>query len=436
MPIISILTLLLCLCMPVYLTLATAEQTVTMSTMIKQRMLPLQKLPDLDPLLQRCANKKLILLGDGTHGSKEFYYLRRLISMRLVEQQRIDFIALEADWYACCAIDNYVRALPGAAATATQALQGFTNWRSWIWKNEEMVLLLNQLRSINLKRPPQQRVAIYGMDMLDYGNSLNYLTTVPGFSAYAQTLQSCLVNSAGISSPYPAPHPCNAALENLFQQVTTGARIFPRAMSRADFTNGQHVQVIRNGAAYYHTQDGINERSWNLRINHFTYSTYQLMKRHGSGARGIIWAHNTHVGDARATTMASYDMISLGQVLRQQLGAENVLLLGQTSYSGTVYACREWNDPATILTMPPAADSSTEAMLHANSSAIGMWLFSAQDTETALNKPRGQRAIGVIYNPDVDTTDNYVTTRLTQRYDALIFIDTTTALEPLSVTDN
>ncbi|OQY18467.1 MAG: hypothetical protein B6I36_06950, partial [Desulfobacteraceae bacterium 4572_35.1] len=145
-----------------------------------------------------------------------------------------------------------------------------------------------------------------------------------------------------------------------------------------------------------------------------------------------VWAHNTHVGDARSTAMQQYGMESLGHLLRQQMGAKNVLLLGQTCFNGTVYAARNWAGTATVLPIPPAPDNSVEGLLHRSGIKLGMWLFTPDHRATALNSPRGQRAIGVSYDPSRDATDNYVPTRLTQRYDALIFIDTTTAVAPIN----
>ncbi|MEA3465349.1 MAG: erythromycin esterase family protein [Thermodesulfobacteriota bacterium] len=405
--------------------------------MLQQRVLPLQRMAHLDPLVQRCAGVQLVLLGDGTHGGEEFYYLRRLLSVLLVQQQSISFIALEADWDRCLALDRYVRDLPGAADSAAYALEGFDSWRSWVWRNGEIALLLDELRAINLRRPLSQRVAVYGIDMLDYGLSLQKLAAVPALATAAQALGNCLPGAGMLPDDYfyhlqAGGTSCELLATALAQRLPRGAQVFPRDISALDFDLAQQMRVVQRGEAHYRVQVLKPEWAWNLRVRHFAQTLQQLLKRHGSAARGIVWAHNTHVGDGRATQMYDCGIESLGQLVRRRMGASRVFLLGQTGFSGAVRASRGWGGEAQVLPVPPACADSSEALLHRSGIAAGMWLFSETDAATALNIPRWQRAIGVTYEPGNDIRDNYVMTRLTQRYDALIYIDQMTALLPLS----
>lgn len=420
---------------------AQSTDDATVVQHLRQRAIAIDSVGDFTPLVARCAAARLILLGDGSHGSHEFYALRRVLSMQLIEQQALDFIALEAECYFVESLDRYVRDLPGAAANAELAMQAFRGWRSWVWNNQQMALLLEALREHNLQRAPDARVALYGLDFLDFGHSLAELTKDPQLAAPATALRACLPAAGEFPEEYTRQiqsggNSCAAQVKTLVQVAANGNEIFPRWLNQRAFARSQQLQAILHGEAYYRIQTRSGSGAWNIRDRHFARTLQQLLRRHGPKARGLVWAHNTHVGDGRYTEMGHWHMESLGQLLRQQMPVSQVYLLGQTSYHGSVLASRHWGGNRATLAVPAARGDSLEALLHETGIPRGLWLFDSSDQQNALNLARPLRAIGVSYDPERDASDNYILTHLAQRFDALLFTDYTTALLEVQTPEN
>jgi erythromycin esterase-like protein len=203
----------------------------------------------------------------------------------------------------------------------------------------------------------------------------------------------------------------------------------------AYFNAEQNAVVAKNAELYYRTMMHGGAASWNVRDYHMMNTLERLMKFHGSGAKSIVWAHNTHIGDARATDMRRAKMVNLGQLVREQAGRDNVVLVGFSTYEGNVIAAKEWGEPMERMLVPPAVDGSWDSFLHGlddNSGRNKLLTFSDIDKiETSSIESKGQRAIGVVYNPSYERYGNYVETILPARYDAFLFIDETYALQPL-----
>ncbi|MBN2645279.1 MAG: erythromycin esterase family protein [Desulfuromonadaceae bacterium] len=400
-----------------------------------QNTLPLITTDDFAPLLARCGAAQLVLLGDGSHGSDEFYRLRRLISLELMRCQRIDFVAIEADWLSCRKMDAYVREACDEYESAESLLRALPGWLAWVWQNQDMALFLEQLRALNLTRPPARKVAIYGMDLLDGRDSLHGLIGCPPYDRAARALETCL-DWRGDPQDYlrhlaaGAPD-CETAAQNLLQQVPASG-LFPYWLEDRSFDRLQQALMAVGTEAYYRCQLLYGERGWNVRVRHFSRTLQRLLKRHGSASRGIVWAHNTHVGDATATPMPRWGLESLGQLLRRNCGAQGVFLLGQFSFQGSVRASRQWQGEVENLIVPPARDGSLEAVLHHSGVKAGMWLFTAAERRGGPNVSLDQRAIGVVYEPLRDQSENYLRVYPMERYDGLIFVDQTTAVRPLT----
>ena len=405
-----------------------AESTeIPLVALLRERALPLATEADLDPLLERAQGARLVLLGDGSHGSYDFYRVRAHISQRLIAEQDIAFLAVEGDWASTAAVDRYVRHLPGAAACAAEALRAFNRWPDWVWKNSEFERLVEWLHQFNAERPPEQRVALYGMDLLGFPDSLQRLVDHPLITEASQALRQCLTPYLDNPLDYPVAlaqgaTDCTPQLSALRAQAATS--------DDHDGDLAAQLRVVVNAEAYYRAMATSAASAWNLRVAHFAETLERLLAKHGPGARGIVWAHNTHVGDARLSAMAGQGMQSLGELLRTRLGDESTLLVGSASYTGSVLSGREWGAPVATLPLPPAVEGSFEELMHRAGRPVAYWLFAPGDRHDGpLAAPCGLRAVGVVYQPEFDARDNYLATILPGRFDAFIFIDRTQALE-------
>lgn len=411
---------------------ATAEETeaAALVTLLQQRALPLTTEADLAPLLERARRTRLVLLGDASHGSYDYYRVRAHLTQRLLLEQGFSFVAIEGDWEGATAVDRYVRNLPGAPRTAAEALGQLNAWPGWIWNNGEMARLVEWLRRFNLQRRPDTRVAIYGIDLLGFTGSLDKLCTRPETSTAAKRLKECLAPYR--DDPVDYPRALLEGNENCTAAVAALRSALPETGKQTPLTTGQQLRIVENAEAYYRAMASSDALAWNLRVGHFADTLELLLAYRGAQAKGIVWAHNTHIGDARETAMSDRGMQSLGELLRRRFPPESLLLVGSATYQGTVLSSRQWGAPVEIFSVPPAVPGSFAELMHRTGLATAYWLFEPDDQYAGpLAIRRGQRAIGVIYNPEFDARDNYLDTLLPARYDALMFIDTTTALEPL-----
>lgn len=394
---------------------------------LRERTLPLATEADLDPLLERAHGARLILLGDGSHGTYDFYRVRAHISQRLIAEQGIAFIAVEGDWASTAEVDRYVRHLPGAAASAAEALRAFDRWPDWVWRNSEFERLVEWLHRFNGERPPERRVALYGMDLLGFADSLQKLVDHPATTEAGSSFRQCLAPYLDNPLNYPV------ALAQGATDCTPELAVLRARVAASEDRDGDlaaQLHVLENAEAYYRAMATSAASAWNLRVAHFAETLEHLLDQHGPAARGIVWAHNTHVGDARLSAMAGRGMQSLGELLRARLGDESTLLVGSATYTGSVLSGRDWGAPVATIPVPPAVEGSFEELMHRAGQPVAYWLFDPTDRHDGpLTAPCGLRAIGVVYRPEFDARDNYLATILPGRFDAFIFIDRTQALE-------
>jgi erythromycin esterase len=401
---------------------------------------PLESPADLGPLLDAARGKKLVLLGESTHGTKEFYDWRFAISKRLIEEQNFNFIGVEGDWEALYALNRYVKDMPGAAASAREVLTGLDRWPEWMWGNESVVALAEWLRTHNEGRPPGARVGFYGVDVYSWDESVRRLPDFleqlePGWGDEARRELQPLLDIDGdmekfrekiiMGGPGTAPQ-----IHAIIERLRTDREKFIARDAETYLRARQSAKLIRQAKLHIRgSVDGTRD-GWNQRAVNFVDACVRLFDHYGEDARGILWAHNTHIGDARHTPAGPMGMLNSGQLARQRLGEDNVLLVGFATRTGDLLAGSAWGSARQTMTMPPAPAESFEAWMHEAGLRNALLIFhTARDRELLLH-PGVQRAIGVVYNPR-DDRGHYVPTILPLRYDALIYLDETSALEAL-----
>lgn len=398
------------------------------------------ELAELAPLIERLAPARLVLLGEASHGTAEFYTLRAAISRALVAEHGFRFIAVEGDWNALYRLNRYVKGRDPDAGSARAIMQGFNRWPTWLWANEEAAAFIEWLKTFNADRPAAERVGFYGIDV--YGNE-DALRELPLALEALDPEQA-----AWLRAQY-------APLTPMFEDFRAWLRTLPpgapdlgentRAVverlrdARDDLAVDadeylhlkQMAWVVKNAERHYSGMADAGPDSWNARVEHFYQTMARLLEYYGPDARGIVWAHNTHIGDARATDMARAQRTNIGQLAREALGIGQVAAVGFGTDRGTVLAGRAWEAPMSRMTIPRAVDGSIEAAMQAAGPGNLLFLFDA-DTPQPLYQRIGHRAIGVVYRPEREVPGNYVPTVIPQRYDAFIFIEETTALTPLA----
>lgn len=403
---------------------------------------PLEKADDLTPLLQAAADARLFLLGEASHGTREFYTWRDALSRRLIEELGFSFIAVEGDWTALAPLDRYVRHQPDAPPSAREALLQVGRWPLWMWANEEMSALGEWLRGFNRERSPESRVGIHGIDVYGIWESLDavlefYDTHLPEPAAEVSRLYAPLRAFRGNNFAY-ARH---AGATGQAAQPDT-ARVAEKLEARyrtADsrtrsvlFDAYQHAKVVQYGEEHLRAMVQPGPDSWNARARHFKRTVSRLLDYYGPDSRGIVWAHNTHVGDARATDMAGAGQVNIGQLARERHGPEAVFAVGFGTATGTVLASRRWEGRREVMETPdPRPDSLEAALLAAGGGDRFLILDRASSALEPLRRPIPHRAIGVVFQPERERLANYVPTRLAERYDAFVFLPRTRALAPL-----
>ena len=412
---------------------------------------------DLDALLERIGDSRYVLLGEASHGTSEFYTWRAEITKRLVTEKGFSFIAVEGDWPDCYRVNRYAKSMENSGSSAYEVLHAFSRWPTWMWANREIVDLIEWLKSHNNKviEKEDKKVGFYGLDVYSLWESLdaviqylkkNYPDAMKSaieayrcFEPYGKDVEEYARAAAFI------PESCEDEVADMLIEIRHKAGDeedddgqFKADGQEAHFNAEQNAVVAKNAELYYRTMIKGGAASWNVRDHHMMNTLERLMKFHGSDAKSIVWAHNTHIGDARATDMARAKMVNLGQLAREQAGRESVVLVGFGTYKGSVIASKGWGEPMERMPVPSAIDGSWDSFLHSlDDNSVGpnkLLTFNDIDKmepSSSLLESKGQRAIGVVYNPSYEKYGNYVETILPIRYDAFLFIDETHALNPL-----
>jgi erythromycin esterase-like protein len=400
---------------------------------------------ELDELAMLVAHKRLVLIGEASHGTHDFYDLRASITRRLITEHGFSAVAIEGDWPDALRVDRYVRHQVSDDETADAALGGFERFPRWMWRNEDVERFVSWLFGHNGELPPERRCGFYGLDLYSLHASMHAVIQYlddndPDAAKRARERYACFDHVAGDPQQYGmqahlgiGPR-CEA--EVVAQLVEMQRRKIARSgrspAGDAWFHAVQQAHVVRNSESYYRAMFGGRTASWNLRDTHMA-DTVDLLANHlGDGAppKMIIWAHNSHVGDARATEMGEDGQITLGQILRQRHPNETALV-GMTTHSGAVIAAYDWEEPGERETVRPGLPGSWEELFH--ESEIPRFFTTAAQLRRAVGEhvDRLQRAIGVVYRPETERRSHYLHARLADEFDLLVHVDETRALEPL-----
>lgn len=421
--------------------LATAlarDEDAAWSDALRQLARPLKDEAHLDPLLATVGNAEVVLLGEASHGTSEFYTWRDRISRRLIAERDFAFIAVEGDWDALQSLDRYVKGLDDRPH-AREVLREFDRWPRWMWANEEVAGLAEWLRRHNEKLSPARRVGIHGLDVYGWENSLqstlrHVRELCADLAGQVESLYEGLARHADDPGAYAQAaargEARDAEARRVVELLRTERARFQAQDADAYFAAKQNALVVKNAEAHLRQMGLPGPDSWNTRVRHMQNTLARLREHYGGNARGVVWAHNTHVGDARATAMAASRMLNIGQLARERWGEEAVFVVGFTTHRGEVLAGRRWGGPRETMRVPPARPGSVEAALNQLEQEPALIVFRGRTLPPVLNEVRGHRAIGVIYHPEREA-GNYVPTLLPRRYDALIFLADTTALRPL-----
>ena len=400
---------------------------------------PFNTTDDLDPLIDAIGDAKYVLLGESSHGTSEFYSLRAELSKRLIKEKGFSFIAVEGDWPSCQSINQYIKAFNHSTNDVRRVLESFNRWPTWMWANQEMIGLIKWLKDYNQQTNLSQTVGFYGLDVYSLWESMDeiirYLEKTNSRSLQAaKKAFSCFEpfnrnhESYAVSAGYLSEDCTREALE-LLASIRKNKWKF--ADNQESSLNMEvNALVTANAEEYYRTMVKSDSKSWNVRDHHMVEALNSVMNFYGDHAKAIIWEHNTHVGDARATDMKEEGMVNVGQIIREQNGMENVFIVGFGTYTGTVVASSEWGKDVQIMQVPPAQFGSWESLMHKTSPTNKYLLFTDQNRDE-FSTTIGHRAIGVVYRPEYEHFGNYVPSKMGQRYDSFIFFDQTKALQPL-----
>lgn len=402
---------------------------------------------DYDKLLAEIGDARFVLLGEASHGSHEFYAERLRITQRLIEEKGFHALAVEADWPDAYRVNRYVRG-EGTDANATQALSGFQRFPHWMWRNTDVRDCVDWLRQRNTSLPAARHAGFYGLDLYSLFTSIEevllYLDDVdPEAAREARRYSACFDQHGADTQAYGyaagiGMSSCEKAVSALLGQLQAREASYAGSdpdSQEAFFHARQNARLVKNAEQYYRTMFRGRVSSWNLRDRHMADTLDDIAafiaQTTGQDAKIVVWAHNSHLGDARATQVSQMGEWNLGQLVRERHPGQ-AFLVGFSTYDGTVMAADDWDGEATVKQVVPGRPGSVEAMLHEALEGNYLLPLRGEDVSRALNERRLERAIGVIYRPNTELQSHYFEVNLPQQFDAIIHIDTTSAVVPLA----
>jgi erythromycin esterase-like protein len=394
---------------------------------IRNGALPLDAARDLDPLLERIGDARYVLIGEASHGTHEFYAWRSALTQRLIAELGFGLVGVEGDWPACWRVHRGVTL--AETADPYSVLDGLRAWPSWLWSNDETADFCRWLREHNADLPDQRRVGWYGLEGYPLWASTREVVGVldkrmPG--RVAEVLDD--FQQGGRLAP---PDLTDEVVDALLRMHDSWrpARLVDRWETFNDVLN----IALRPGAeTFFRSMLTGGPAAWNDRDEHMLVMLERLRAFHGAGTRAVVWAHNTHIGDARATTMGSDGLLNIGQLIREKHGQDQVVAVGFAGGAGEVLAAPRRGASMAVLPVPAAREDSVEALLAGTGLERALFVFPRADEVDAwpawLRAELPHRAIGVVYDPEDSA---YVPTRMGERYDALLWIGHTSALHAL-----
>ena len=424
---------------------------MSLASVLREAAVPLSGArDDYDPLLHLIGSASVVLLGEATHGSHEFYRERARITRRLVEELGFTILAVEADWPDAYRVHRWIGG-GSEDGSAAQALEDFRRFPRWMWRNRDVLALVEWLRDHNAVAPRARGVGFYGLDLYSLFASIEavigYLEQVdPDAAREARRRYACFDHFAEDSRAYgyaAARGLSRSCEDQAVQQLVElqrragelGARD-GRLPEDAFFIAEQNARLVASAEEYYRTMFRGRVSSWNLRDRHMAETLEALLEhrgRAGETPRAVVWAHNSHIGDATATSLGDEGEWNIGQLARDRHG-DDAVLVGFTTYHGTVTAAADWDEPAERMRVRPALEGSVEAVLHgAGPADLLLPLRERPGLRRALGGRRLERAIGVVYRPETERLSHYFEADVTRQFDAIVHLDRTTAVEPLDL---
>jgi protein-L-isoaspartate(D-aspartate) O-methyltransferase len=394
---------------------------------------------DLGSLLERIGDATVVLLGEASHGSAEFYEMRARITRALIEHKGFTLVTAEADWPDAARVNRYIRNQPQPAGEPP----GFSRFPAWMWRNAEFASFAEWLRAWNAAQPPERWVACYGLDLYSmYGSIasvLRYLDTVdPDAARLARHRYGCLLPWEGDPARYGATalagyQSCEAPVVAMLHDLLRRRLDYARRDGHNFLDAVQNARLIANAERYYRVMYQGSVASWNLRDSHMFETLQAVLTFHGPGTRAVVWAHNSHIGDARATEMGRRGEHNIGQLAREAWG-DGSFRIGFGTDHGTVAAADDWDQPMQVMMVRPSHPASYESLFHRSGGEA--FLVQLREPERpALREellvPRLERAIGVIYRPDTELESHYFHAILPRQFDAYAWFDETRAVTPL-----
>lgn len=409
-----------------------------------------EPLPDLDDpafgaLFDRFADARVVLLGEASHGTSEFYRARAAITRRLIERRGFTIVAVEADWPDAAAVDRYVRHRPALSALEAP----FRRFPTWMWRNAEMLAFTEWLRGWNADRPREARAGVHGLDLYNLSGSiqavLGYLDDVdPEAAAVARERYGCLAPWAEAPQAYgrmaltAGYARCEADVVKMLGELLERRFEHPDEDGDRLLDATANARLIKNAEAYYRAMYYGAAESWNLRDTHMFETLCALLDAGGPKARAIVWAHNSHVGDASGTEIGRVrGELNIGQLCRERFGRD-AALIGFGTHAGEVACASDWDGPMQVKTVSPSRHDSYERLAH--DSGVDRFLLDLREgvhgaLRRRLLEPRLERFIGVIYRPETERWSHYAEASLPEQFDAWVWFDETGAVTPLGSED-
>jgi len=396
-----------------------------------------------EAMLDRIADARLVLLGEATHGTSDFYRMRARITQELVRKRGFNFVAVEADWPDAALLDDYVL---GGRPRSALAFTPFTRFPAWMWRNEEVATFVDWLRAYNAdQHEPAARVGFHGLDLYSLFTSiasvLAYLDRVdPQAGRVARARYGSLTpwqkdpaayGRAVLAGRYES---CEPAIVAMLREMLERRLDYARQDGERFFDAAQNARVVADAERYYRAMYYGSAQSWNLRDSHMYDTLQSLFAFYGPGSKGIVWEHNSHVGDASATEMGLRGEHNVGQLCRAQFG-RGAYLVGFGTDHGTVAAADDWDGPMQTMRVRPAHADSYERVFH--ESGVPAFVLHLRDparraVRDELEAPRLERAIGVVYRPETELQSHYFLASLPRQFDEMVWFDESSAVRPLS----
>lgn len=406
---------------------------------------------DYDPLLEFIGDARVVLLGEASHGTAEFYRERARITRRLIEERGFTAVLVEADWPDAYRVNRWVRG-EGRDGSAIESLDAFQRFPRWMWRNRMVLEFVEWLREHNGGLRPERRTGLYGLDLYSLFGSidavLGYLDRAdPDAARRARQRYACFdhfgedTRAYGYAAEFGLSPSCEAdAVAQLMELQRTAAehaRQDGRVTADELFFAEQNARLVKNAEEYYRTMFRGRNESWNVRDRHMAETLEALLAhfgRRGGPVRVVVWAHNSHLGDARATSMGDLGEWNLGQLVRERFDPGEAVSIGFTTHVGTVTAADDWGDPAGLMRVRPSLPGSVERIFHDLGVPDFYLPLRGSRAARVLAGRKLERAIGVIYRPRTERVSHYFAADLPAQFDAVIHFDRTRAVEPLDLT--